>query len=242
MRNIAVSILALLLVILGWGILSLGEQLPQQQQRELQMVDTTLVPGAGERREMMRSEKRDVAPFTAIEVRGFSEVRITCQEPRGLELRTDHGTLPGVSTEVHGSTLIIDRRRHDAPRQLVQVIITVPDIESVVLSGSGDVRLYKVKNDSLELVLSGSGEIRAAGETGVLTARLSGSGSMDLSGLHAGKTDITLSGSGDAQVYAVEELNASLSGSGDVIYHGGPKVVNKRVSGSGSINASYLTQ
>ena len=46
----------------------------------------------------------------------------------------------------------------------------------------------------------------------------------------------TITGSGDAAVRATEELDASVTGSGDVHYSGNPPQVRKNVTGSGDIS------
>ena len=47
---------------------------------------------------------------------------------------------------------------------------------------------------------------------------------------------VTVTGAGSVNVYATQELNATVSGVGQITYAGDPPVVNKSVSGVGSIN------
>jgi hypothetical protein len=232
MGRSAATSLFLLLVAFGWGHPSAGETLERPAGAA-----SPHAQGAGQRERVMKSERREVGPFTAIEARGAHEIRITCQEPLSLEVRADEDALPWISTEVRDRTLVLDTVRGALVPRAAQVFVSVPELEAVVLSGSGSVRLLDATGAKLEIILSGSGEIRAEGETGVLTARLSGSGSLDLRLLRARTVSITLSGSGDAQVHAAEELRAELSGSGDVVYYGGPKEVHRRVTGSGTVSA-----
>jgi len=49
---------------------------------------------------------------------------------------------------------------------------------------------------------------------------------------------VSISGSGDARVNATDTLEARVAGSGDVSYSGHPHDVSRRVSGSGSVEAS----
>ncbi|MEW6735483.1 MAG: DUF2807 domain-containing protein, partial [Acidobacteriota bacterium] len=64
------------------------------------------------------------------------------------------------------------------------------------------------------------------------------SGSGDFSGeqLHTEKAAVVINGSGDTDVYVTEELSAAVNGSGDINYYGNPKVIDQKISGSGSIN------
>ena len=217
MRNLVISGLALLFIALRCGDDSLAEEVAARA---------------------MKSEMRQVASFTAIEASGSQEIRITCRESRRVEIRGAGDTVPWISTEVRNNTLVIAATKSIAGRRPVQVLVSAPDIEKITFSGSGEVHLVGVRNDRIELVLNGSGQIHAAGETRSLTAQLSGSGDLNLKGLHAGRARVTVSGSGSADVYAVEELDAAISGSGDVTYYGNPVVVHRRVSGSGAITGN----
>jgi hypothetical protein len=50
---------------------------------------------------------------------------------------------------------------------------------------------------------------------------------------------VSIAGSGDARVNATESIDARVAGSGDVTYSGHPHDVNRRVSGSGSIESAH---
>ena len=53
--------------------------------------------------------------------------------------------------------------------------------------------------------------------------------------LRADKASVSVAGSGDVTVNTSRELDASVSGSGNVLYRGGPTQVRKNVSGSGVV-------
>ena len=48
---------------------------------------------------------------------------------------------------------------------------------------------------------------------------------------------MSLSGAGQAEVYASEQLDVTISGVGRVTYSGRPKVINKNISGIGTVSA-----
>ncbi|MBE7178373.1 MAG: DUF2807 domain-containing protein, partial [Mucilaginibacter polytrichastri] len=139
----------------------------------------------------------------------------------------------------------------------MDVYVTVKDLDGLSLSGSGDVAIQgEVKTaGNINLALTGSGNLKGHISAKSVESSLTGSGDMDVagraessnviisgSGDYNGKdlitrsTAVKISGSGDASVHASEQVNARISGSGDIRYAGSPKQVNKSTSGSGDIS------
>lgn len=108
---------------------------------------------------------------------------------------------------------------------------------SVSLDGSGDIQLAAIAAGKLWLQNSGSGSIRHV--SGLATEALlenTGSGAISAAELNGGTISASSTGSGDIQVGISETLNAQLSGSGSIRYHGTPKTMRKDVSGSGRVS------
>jgi hypothetical protein len=61
-----------------------------------------------------------------------------------------------------------------------------------------------------------------------------GSGTINAPALSAGKATIIIQGSGDVTLTAIEQLNATVEGSGNVRY-GGKPLVTSRIQGSGTV-------
>jgi hypothetical protein len=83
--------------------------------------------------------------------------------------------------------------------------------------------------------LSGEGTITVEGETMRQLTFLDGTGTYDGEHLLSDETGVRLSGSGTVTVQAQKELNAGVSGNGDIYYIGNPTITNDTVSGKGSI-------
>jgi hypothetical protein len=103
------------------------------------------------------------------------------------------------------------------------------------INGSGDFSGELDCTGAVSMNVSGSGDLSPSGKCKNLNLSISGSGDFRGMNLISEITSIKISGSGDASVYASEELDASVSGSGDIRYAGNPKKLNKKVSGSGEI-------
>ena len=132
----------------------------------------------------------------------------------------------------------------------LKVIASSPSLNQVDIKGSADVYLKgTIKGNDLNLNIAGSGDIEAENlQYANIFALVKGSGDIDLKNVKAttvmsevnGSGDIsaeklaatnvvaTVAGSGDIVCYASRQLDAKVSGSGDIEYKGSPSVVNKQ--------------
>jgi hypothetical protein len=107
----------------------------------------------------------------------------------------------------------------------------------VSISGSGDFNLMNLQYSAVKVGISGSGDMNVGGTAENAELSISGSGDLKATDLKAQSVRCRLSGSGNVSCSAAKELDALVSGSGDVRYSGSPASVKKKVSGSGSIQA-----
>lgn len=201
-----------------------------------------------------RTESRDAAKFTGIDVGGAFNVEVTCGKETKIEVSADDNLLEDISTSVRGNTLYIETKQNISPRTKVHIRITTPNIDDVQSSGASDIVLNNVNNDKLHIETSGAGSVKASVTTGKLTVETSGAGNVALEGnaetfsvetsgaaeikargLKTKNARVDVSGAGDVELSVSEELNVSVSGAGDIRYHGNPKTVSKEVSGAGSV-------
>lgn len=107
-----------------------------------------------------------------------------------------------------------------------------PGLQKVTLSGSGKIDCEDSTHyNALQARISGSGNISFAGSANNLKAEIPGSGNLYFEDFSAKNADCSISGSGSIFVTVSDTLNANISGSGNIIYSGNPIVY---VSGSGS--------
>lgn len=204
-------------------------------------------------------ETRNVSGFTKVIfgvsgnlfIRQGSEYRLEIEGPRSV--------LDEIDTEVSGGRLLIKRDvwRFTFRDEKVTINITMPELEGLSVSGSGNAEVYEFKNlddfelnvsgsgkilvnnlnaDDLVCVISGSGDIFLKGEGSADRAEISISGSGSFRGeeVEIDNIEAKLSGSGTCYCKAGDSLEAMVSGSGSVFYSGNPRV-DARVSGSGRV-------
>lgn len=108
---------------------------------------------------------------------------------------------------------------------------------NISISGSGDFDLTNLAYNDVKISISGSGDVVVGGSAERAELSISGSGDVKAKNLKAQSVRCRVSGSGDVSCFAAKELDAYVSGSGDIQYSGNPPSVKKKVSGSGDIEA-----
>jgi Putative auto-transporter adhesin, head GIN domain len=184
----------------------------------------------------MKVEKRDVPAFTAVSISGAYEVEIVVQKEQSLEIEGDDNLLPLIRTEVKNGVLNIDNEKSFNTEHALRVRISVPNLDALSTSGANEFEVTNVKSDDFNIEASGAGHIQISGETKELEVGMSGVVGLDAKDLKAQKVNVKTSGAANADVYASEELRASVSGAGNIDYYGDPKTVSEDASGAGSIS------
>jgi len=182
-----------------------------------------------------KTESRAVASFSKIDLAGSPDVEVTVGPAASVAVTADDNLLPIIETTVDGETLKIDSNHSYSTSLGVKVKITVPSLQGVSVSGSGNIHAAGLKNGELEASVTGSGDVTLSGVVERLRARIVGSGDLRAGELDAKNVRVAVTGSGDAAVRATEQLDASVTGSGNVRYSGNPTQVGRNVTGSGDI-------
>ncbi len=183
------------------------------------------------------SQGRSVSTFNKVKSAGDFEIHITKGNVTEVLINAEENIIPYIETSVSNNTLLIDIPGwHNVKHQLpMKVYITIPALEGVKQSGSGNITTGHFTTDELELFISGSGSISTAVDANFVDASISGSGWMKISG-DAGLSDLSISGSGNIDSYdlLVNNCNAHISGSGNVQVNAINSIVAK-ISGSGNV-------
>jgi hypothetical protein len=204
-----------------------------------------------------KKETRNVSAFQSLELAISANVYLRQGGNESLELQGDAEDLEKIVTEVSGSTLKIKTKAGSWNIGHIDVYITMKDIESLTISGSGSIKAETgIKSGNLNMVISGSGNINI----GDLTAQsvssiISGSGNINYSGgseasssklvvtgsgninaesFSSKDVSVTITGSGDAKVNGSNNINVQITGSGSV-YYKGQGTIDAKVTGSGRV-------
>ncbi|WP_407427818.1 GIN domain-containing protein [Arcticibacter sp.] len=185
------------------------------------------------------SEVRDVSGFERVEAGGANNVHIVYGQSFKVELKGSSNLVQAYETKVDNKTLIL-RYRDDVhvDDDDVEVFVTLPLLNGVTLSGSGDIDIRGEFPEAKKFIVNidGSGDINISESFTCISleADISGSGKAELTNLETVRSTIVISGSGDAYVHAEEELDVRINGSGTVYYKGSPRVKSD-INGSGQV-------
>ncbi len=208
-----------------------------------------------------KDETRTVPTFSEVALRVSAKLYITQGDVQSVKITAKSSTLEELITEVKGRTLNIR-----FPNKMffkgsfnpgkIEIHITVPEIDGLTISGSGDIFAKDIKSRIIDLSVSGSGNIiidelktkrvtaalsgsgditiKDGGVADELTVSISGSGDVDAIGFEASDVSVRISGSGNCSITSNGVIKGRVSGSGDVNYKGNPSV-DFSVAGSGRI-------
>lgn len=213
-----------------------------------------IVTGSGK----MVTQTFDVQDFDQIRLSTSGVLYIEQGDEFNLSVETDDNILPLLNMEVEQGVLTIRSEPAATLLQRETLIyhVTLPELSTLDLSGSADIRVEDFTVESLHLNLSGSGDVIFMNlDVKSLATRISGSGNVTVENLAAetvrtevnnsgeihlaGMADsheIRVSGSGDvfAEDLQVSGAQVTVNGSGDVIIWAldGMDVI---ISGSGNV-------
>lgn len=202
---------------------------------------------------------RTTADYDGVRCAGSMDFKLVEGTEGKITIKGESNLLEYIITEVKNGALVIkvENGKSIRPSNNMPIIITVPykDIESVSLSGSGDVWnegtiiasnfkasvagsgdvILNIDTNATAASVSGSGDLVLKGKTTDLKASVAGSGDFDGLKLRSVNVDASVAGSGDISVNCSGELKARVAGSGDIEYRGTPTKKDTKVVGSGSI-------
>ena len=199
-------------------------------------------------------EERDVSSFTGVSLGISGDLYITQGSPQKVVVQAENN-MDEIETVVKDGVLRIKTDNWNSKIKGAKIWVTMPEVESLNVSGSGDIvaetpinadelelkvsgsgtiDISELKGDEIGAAISGSGDIKLAGSADEMELRISGSGSVYADGLKVSEFGIKISGSGSCKIDVTGELDASISGSGRVTYYGNPQI-DARVSGSGRV-------
>jgi hypothetical protein len=183
-------------------------------------------------------ETRELESFDAIGIDG-GFILIAHVDPAmtpRLELRGDDNIVPEVVAIVSDGELELTIDHWLVrPKIDMTVEVWVPSLSKISVSGAADMRVDGLHGERFELAVSGASTSKLSGTIDHFEVDSSGANTLDASELHAKVVKIDVSGAGDSEVWASEQLDANVSGAGNVRYHGQPTDVQQDVSGAGSV-------
>lgn len=197
--------------------------------------------------------------FTGIDLSFANNVTISQGATQKVEATGHANIISRIKTTVANNFWEINLEDGCYQDYELSINITIPSLDKIHLSGSGDIVVNDFINQSdLEAKLNGSGQITVNGFEGTENFAVELSGSGDINGnknistlkkvnvtltgsgnyngfsIDGKDATVVLSGSGNCALTASSTLNATLSGSGNISYKGTP-TITQSITGSGKL-------
>lgn len=188
------------------------------------------------------TERLALSGFTGIKVGGSWEVTVR-PGPYDVQVTVDDNVVDDLRVEVRGDALHFGLRPQVRLRRVtLRAQVTMPALDAVRVSGSGEATFADFESPSLRLGVSGSGDVEGSGiSVGVLDAGISGSGDITLEGCASESAGVSITGSGDVTLHGASDeqpagaLTLQISGSGSADLDGCAFAsANVGITGSGS--------
>lgn len=218
---------------------------------------TRTVVGSG----IIVQEPRSVTGATGVVLSGVASLTIEQGAPEELILQTDDNLMAFILTDVQNGILEISKDPTVSlqPSRLqgtgIEADLTLISLDSIMLSGVGGITVPDLTTTELEVTQSNIGGIDISNlDAQTLDVLKSGIGNISIDGqvddqvitllgflgdydaenLSSETVDVEIAGGGSATVRVSTTLNAHITGSGSVFYHGSP-VVTRTGTGTGRV-------
>lgn len=184
------------------------------------------------------TQNRTVAPFSAVQMEGSSNVVITQGAQQKVEVAGYENLLPIYETYVQNGTLVLKFKNdyYNIHNNNIRVNLTVNDLSKIGVNGSGQFAVKNFNSNSLTALINGSGDVMVENSIyNTADLKVNGSGQIRAQQLKVKQADVEINGSGTIDINCTESLNATIHGSGEINYWGSPAEVTIDVSGSGKV-------
>ncbi len=199
----------------------------------------------------------EVSHVTGVELATLGTLHVQFGETEQLRVEAEENLLEYIEVEVEEGLLEIRDRENVnlLPTEGIYYYLTLKELDTVRISGLGNVQLPdleateflveisgggnidvdNLKSDQITVVISGLGDLSIAdGEVESQDIAISGGGNYKARGLESNRADVTLSGLGSATLRVQDELDVTITGGGSVEYLGSP-IVRQSISGVGHV-------
>jgi hypothetical protein len=182
---------------------------------------------------------RSVTPFQAVSVNGPVSLTVEAGKAYSLKVTGNKTFITRITHKVVDGELRLGFKdsSHKGISSNERIVVTMPELHTFKGEGAGEMLLKNIKGERLDVHYMGAGRLAIDGQVQRLHLRAKGVGEVDAKALIAQEADVTFEGIGDVSIHAKQKLNASVRGIGNLSYYGNPPVVNKTVSGIGSVVA-----
>lgn len=199
--------------------------------------------GNGSHRTALRNQDPGrLTGFDSVQLQGTADLDITVGSKASVSFEGNEDAIRNIRTVVRGDTLFISRKDGNwfwnNDRGKVTAHITVPSLDRLDMRGSSNITIAGSESGSSSITISGAGRLVADGKLDWLSLVINGTGRADLTDMQIETAKVVVNGAGQVSLDVRKNLDATVNGTGDIVYAGEPEHVSSRVHGVGSVRRS----
>jgi len=167
-------------------------------------------------------ETRTLNGVSGVDLALPGTLHIAMGNSESLRIEADDNLMAYIQTNVIMGKLVIESRQGTnlRPTHPINYYLTVTELNSLVISSSGDIETENLQSGSFSITISSSGKVTISGlDCTSLHMKISSSGNTVIENLMADSISVTISSSGnlDIQKGQVQQQEINISSSGE--YH-----------------------
>jgi hypothetical protein len=180
------------------------------------------------------TDTRSVSDFSEIEADGGFQIEWRSGPP-SLSITTDENLLRYIDNQNIDHRLRLHSHGNIWSSHGIKVAISSPTRSGAKLTGAARLTVKQLSGRSFGIESTGAAKVSLDGTVDDLVTDMTGASRLEAESLQTKTAEISSTGASHAEVAVSESLKVSITGAGKVIYSGNPPVVEKRISGAGSI-------
>lgn len=207
----------------------------------------------------MISQNFETQTFSGVNNKIGADVYIIQGSDQSIAVKANENVIKNLRIAVKDGVLVIDKKARKISFDSISIRITMKELKSLKIDGSGNISTSGVFNSAGDVELNifgsgnidafintpssirpgiyGSGNIDLKGKSSKFESIIQGSGNVSAYDFRSAFATVNIDGSGNCEVTADSTLSANINGSGNIWYKGTPKVKTS-INGSGEVRSS----
>jgi hypothetical protein len=180
------------------------------------------------------TDTRPVADFSEIEADGSFQIEWR-NGPPSLSITTDGNLLQYITSENIDHRLRLHSGGNLWSSHGIKATVSSPVREGAKLTGAARLTANRLSGRSFAVESTGAARIHLEGTVEDLVTDMTGASKLEAESLQTKTAEISSTGASKAEVAVSDSLKVSITGAGKIVYSGNPPVVEKHITGAGSI-------
>lgn len=182
------------------------------------------------------SQDRIVKECSGLNIQYAGDVNLLQGEEQSIRVEADDNIISNILTYADGDILTVGIDKGSYSNIKVKIYVTLKSINQIAIQGAGNVTVQNsITGNQLVCSINGAGDIYLNGNAEGLTCGINGAGNINAFNFPVKMCNATIKGTGNCSVNVSDNLEAAISGVGNIIYDGNPIKVKSTISGIGKI-------